>query len=123
MHLHTVEHGPTLGLMRGPTSQPRSPRHGETAMGPVLSDYPAGVVMPQLVTANLPVAEPSRTSVLLRSPPPTGVTRQGARPVSVLAGVGMKIERHPPHTVLAVAHVEFVGPHEVHFSAAHRSLV
>ena len=92
-------------------------------MGPVLSDYPAGVVMPQLVTANLPVAEPSRTSVLLRRPPPTGVTRQGARPVSVLAGVGMKIERHPPHTVLAVAHVEFVGPHEVRFTAAHRSLV
>jgi hypothetical protein len=92
-------------------------------MGPVLSDYAAGVILPQQGTANIPVAEPSRTSVLLRRPPPPVVTLQGPRPVSVLAGVGMKIERHPPHTVLAVAHVEFVGPHEVRFTAAHRSLV
>ena len=105
--------------MRGPTSPPRSPRHGETAIAPVLLDYPAGVLMPQQGNANLPLSETSRTHILQRRPSPTGVTRQGARPVSVLAGVGMKIERHPPHTVLAVVHIEFVGPHEVRFTAAH----
>jgi hypothetical protein len=84
------------------------------AMEPVFSDYPAGVAMPQQRTANVLVAAPT---LLLRTPPsPNGVT---PRPVSVLAGVGMKIERHPPHTVLKVAHVEFAGSHKVRFTAAH----